>query len=604
MSKKKKKDFQQSTGSVKQQKNQVYVSDKKTAIALSGILLLCLVIYWPLLKNDFVSLDDSQYVLNNPLIHHISFKNLFTTYWMGNYHPFVMLAYSVIYSVAHESPFAYHFSSLFIHLINTSLVLFLIIELTGVFEIAVIVSLFFGIHPMHAESVAWVSELKDLMYACFFLLSLLYYMKYAKQPALKKYFLLSLFFFLCSLFSKGMGASLSIVIILVDFYFKRKVSAKTIAEKIPFLILSVVFGIIAIKAQQATGAIPDLSYTGGERILIAAYGFINYIIQLIAPYQLSAYYLYPFKAGESIAAIYYFNIILILAITAAVIYSIKKTRTILFGTSFFIATIVLVLQLIPVGSAAMADRYSYIPSIGLFLLVATGLNYLYRNFKFKLVAIGLFIAMTIGYCYVARERIMVWKNSMALYNDMLASGDVPMAYGNRGLLYQNDGDLVKAESDFNKAIALSPNYKEAFTNRGNLNLALKKYDNALNDYNRVIQLEPSNPKSYYNRGILYYTIGDYEKASADFLTTIKIDPNIAEAHINLANIYDVNSKFNDALDEYTKAISLNPSLAIAFSNRALVYIKLNRMGEACNDLKQAASLGDKNAENSMREVCK
>ena len=591
-------------GSVKKQNHQNELSGNKAGIVLAGILLTCFAIYWQSLKNDFVSLDDSEYVLNNSLIHQFNFKNLFTTYWMGNYHPFVMLLYSAIYSFAKESPFAYHFICLLIHLINTSVVLFLIIELTGVFEIAVIVSLFFGIHPMHVESVAWVSELKDLMYAAFFMFSLLCYMKYAKQPAFKKYFLLSLFFFLCSLFSKGMGASLSVVIILVDFYFKIKFTTKKILEKIPFLILSVVFGIIAIKAQQSTGAIPDLSYTGFERMLIAAYGFINYIILLVVPYQLSAYYLYPFIAGESISAVYYFNVFLMVALTVLAIFSIRKTRLVIFAVGFFIATIILVLQLIPVGSAVMADRYSYIPSIGLFLLVATALNYLYRSYKFKLVGIALFIAMAVGYSYVAYKRTLVWKNSLALYNDMLSAGEVPIAYGNRGLIYQNEGDLEKAESDFNKAIALSPNYKEAFTNRGNLNLALKKYDKALNDFNRVIQLEQTNAKAYYNRGVLYYTTGDYDKASADFFETIKIDPNIAEAHINIANIYAVNSKFNDALAEYSNAISLNPSLAIAYNNRALVYIKLNRIGEACNDFKQAAALGDKNAENSMREVCK
>ena len=579
------------------------IKGKKYWWSLIAILFLTLIIYLPSLKNEFVSLDDDGYVINNPLIQHFNLKLMFTSYCMGNYHPFVLAVYTFIYSVAKDLPFTYHLVNLLIHLLNTAIVLFLIYELVGVVEIAIVVSLFFGIHPMHVESVAWVSELKDLMYTSFFLFSLLFYIKYIKNDLSKKYFVFSLIFFLCSLFSKGMGVSLTVVLLLIDYYLQRKIQLKIFLEKIPFFILSIVFGVIALNAQKNSGAIPDEIYPLSQRIVFASYSFVLYIVKLIAPVNLSAYYLYPSKVGENIPDSFFIFPALILLIISGCFYAIKKYRIIFFGICFFSATIFLVLQLIPVGSALMADRYTYIPSIGLFLILSFGLNNLYQSETFKIVAIGLFLFFSICFSVLSYQRIEIWKNSMNLYNDILKNGEVPMAYSNRGMLYQNVGDFVNAENDFNKAILLSPNYKEAFMNRSNLLIGLGKYNEALPDCNRTIELDPLNAKAYYNRGSLFYNQGDYKKSLIDFNKSIVLNPQLAEAYCNRANIYDLNQQEDLAITDYSKAIQLNSMFALAYSNRARVYLKLKRMGEACQDLKTAFNLGNKDAYEMYNNFC-
>lgn len=577
---------------------------KKLFGALAAILILTLIIYFPSLKNELVSLDDDGYVINNPLIQHFDLKLLFTSYWMGNYHPFVLAIYTFIYSIAKDSPFAYHFVNLLIHLINTCVVLFLIYELVGIFEVAVTVSLFFGIHPMHVESVAWVSELKDLMYASFFLFSFLFYIKYLKRSFDKKKLTICFIFYLASLFSKGMGVSLPIILLLTDYFFQRKIELKVFVEKIPFIILSIVFGVIAIQAQKSSGAIPTEIYAFPQRIVFASYSFVLYIVKLIVPVNLSAYYLYPNRIGEKIPTVIFIFPILILLISAVCVYTFKKSKMIFFGTCFFSATIFLVLQLIPVGSALMADRYTYIPSIGIFLIISYCFFYLYQSPSYKRVAIGLFLIFSISFSVLAYKRTEIWKNSMSLYNDILINGEAPMAYSNRGMIFQNAGNYASAENDFNKAILLAPNFKEAYMNRSNLLIGLGKYDEALPDCNKTIDLDPLNPKAYYNRGALFYSKGDYKKAIIDFNKSIELNPSFAEAYCNRANVYDVNEQYDLAIADYSKAIELNPSLALGYSNRARVYIKLKRLGEACKDLKTAYNLGNKDAYEMYNNFCK
>ncbi|MEI7801229.1 MAG: tetratricopeptide repeat protein [Bacteroidota bacterium] len=601
MSKKKKADH---SDSKKAGRKENPGDSKKLYFALAAVLILTLIIYFPSLKNELVSLDDDGYVINNPLIQHFSLKLLFTSYWMGNYHPFVLAVYTFIYSVAKDSPFAYHLINLLIHLLNTAVVLFLIYDLVGIFEVAVAVSLFFGIHPMHVESVAWVSELKDLMYTSFFLFSLLFYIKFVKSGLNKKYFVLSLIFFLFSLFSKGMGVSLALVLLLVDYFMSRKIELKIFIEKIPFFFLSIVFGIIAINAQQDSGAIPSEIYDLPHRIVFACCGFVLYIVKLIAPLNLSAYYLYPTSVSEKIPGLFYIFPVLIFLIIAVCIYSFKKNKIVFFGICFFAATIFLVLQLIPVGSALMADRYTYIPSIGIFLILCCSLNYLYRSKLYKRIALGLFLIFSISFSLLAYQRTEIWKNSMNLYNDILKSGEVPMAYSNRGVLFQNAGDYVSAEKDFNKAIELSPDYKEAYMNRSNLLIGLGKYDQALPDCNKTIELDSLNPKAYYNRGALFYSRGDYQKALPDYDKSIELNSLFTEAYCNRANIYDVNQQYDLAIADYSKAIQFNSSFALAYSNRARVYIKLKRLGEACQDLKTAYDLGNKDAYLMYNDFCK
>ncbi len=563
-------------------KNPVTPYRRKILFALVGILSLTLIAYWPALSNGFVNLDDDRYVQNNQIIRQIDLKLFFSTFQvMGNYHPLVMLVYSIIYKFATLDPLYYHVINLSIHLINTALVLLVILELTEVFEIAVIVSLLFGIHPIHVESVAWISELKDLMYTGFFLGSLFYYTRYIKNDLNKKYFILSIVFFFLSVLSKGMGVSLSIVLLLIDFYLGRKMNSKIIIEKIPFLILSVIFGVVAVKAQQALGAVQDIAlFSFPQRIVFACYGFITYLWKLIIPIQLSAYYPYPAKTGESIPAEFYIYPLILIAFLTVVYFSIKKTNKVIFGIGFYAVTVALVLQLIPVGGAIIADRYSYIPSIGILLLFAFGLYELYKSTTYRTLGTGLLIGMTICYTFMTYQRTQVWKDGMTLWSDVIDKGnEVALAYNNRGVLYKQAGELDKAMKDYQHSLKLNPVNADTWSNIG-----LIFWEQGMHN---------KNQQQIYNDTAMYYL----NKA-------ITIDEKFATAYSNRGSVRSTMGDNNGALEDYTKSIQLDPNFNDPYYNRGIVYYNLGRKGEACDDLRKAASLGHAIAPNAVRDLCK
>lgn len=335
---------------------------------LAFIIIITLLAYLPVFDAGFVQWDDKLYIQDNALIRSINLKEIFATYQQGNYHPVTMLVYAIEYHFWNLNAAGYHTVNLFLHLLNTLMVCYVIFRLCRKKEIAFVAALFFGIHPIHVESVAWLAELKDLLYTFFFLASYIYYLKYNEEGKSKFYFI-SLLLFLLSLLSKAMAAPLPVILLLTDYFIDRKFSRKTILEKIPFFILAIILGIVAINAQLPTGETLNIPvYPFWQRIIFACYGFVSYLIHLIMPVNLNAVYPYPMKVGENIPFLYYFYVILFFGIVATVIYSLRFSRKIFFGIGFFTATVFLVLQLLPIGDAIMANRYGYIPSVGIFYL--------------------------------------------------------------------------------------------------------------------------------------------------------------------------------------------------------------------------------------------
>ncbi len=642
MSKKKK----QEDKSQPKKKQQAFRIDKRKILAaLGGILGLTFIVYWQSTSNGFVNLDDDRYITNNPLILHVDPKLFFSKLqWMGNYHPLVLWVYSIIYSVAELTPSAYHRVELCFHLLNTSLVLFVILELTSLFEIAVVVSMLFGISPMHVESVAWISELKDLMYTAGFLGSAYMYIRYVRSDFKRKFFIWSIIFFFLSVLSKGMGVSLPIVLLLIDYYLGRKITRSVVAEKIPFFVLSLIFGIVAIKAQQELGAVQDLAvYSFPQRIVFACYAFITYIWKCIVPVHLSAYYGYPVKTGNTIDKIYYLYLPAVIALLTIVFLSVKRTRKLFFGIGFYSVTVALVLQLLPVGGCIIADRYSYIPSIGIFMLVAWLLFEIYqKSSAMKITAITLFAIMTVAYSYMTFERTKVWKDGLALWGDAIEKGTLSaIAYNNHGVLLKLDGKLNEAMADYKNALKLNPRNEDSWSNIGliywQLGLPFTKkadslfsiaYKTAINQsdfdktepnsvaamakfYNpehkdRFIETTLQNAFKCFHEGIkckdsveLYFA-----NATANLDTAIAISPDFATAYENRGSVRSTMGDQQGAIADYTKAIQLDPNFSDPLYNRGLVYYKLGRKNEACADLNSAAQLGHQTARRALNDLCK
>jgi Tfp pilus assembly protein PilF len=606
--------------------------------ALFIIILISFIIYLPVFHNGLLTWDDDAYIKDNPLIYSFNLKEIFSQNVMGNYHPFTILILALEYHLFGLSATGYHAVNLLLHLLNVILVFYTVFLLSDKFGVALVASLLFGIHPIHVESVAWAAELKDLLYTFFFLASYIFYLKYLKDLH-KKNYAFSLLLFLVSLLSKAMAASLPVVLILTDYFKGRKINGKTILEKVPFFVLAIVFGIVAVLAQKSEGTTEVIAFPIAQRILFASYGFISYLYKLILPLNLSAYYPYPVKSGENIPLQYYAYLILLIGLIVSVLYSLRFTKKIIFGIGFFALTVFLVLQLFPVGSAITADRYSYVPSIGIFYLAGEGFNFLW-NKKKKSWAIFLITgAVTVLFSVKTFERCSVWKNDLALWNDVISQyQNSALTYNNRGYYFMNEGRDKEAINDFNKAIELDPGFADTYNLRGMVFMNEQKNSEAINDFNKAIELHPDNAHAYVNRGWLFMNEGKNKEAIDDFNKAIELDPRYAGAYNN-RGIYFINQQRNDdAMTDFNKAIELDPGYAEAYYDRANVSMLAKRYEEAasfytkaiefrnhyaeayyyrglaeyysgkkvaaCRDLKQAAGLGNKLAADGLLQMCK
>ncbi len=575
----------------------------KTTVLLTGIVLLSFIIYLPVLHNHFLAWDDNYYIRDNAFIYSFNLKDIFSNNVMGNYHPMTVLMLAIEYHLFDLSETGYHAVNLILHLLNIILVFYAVLLLCNKSVVALVTSLLFGIHPIHVESVAWAAELKDLLYTFFFLASIILYLKYLAKSE-KKYYVAALLLFLLSLLSKGMAASLPVVLVLIDFFKGRKIMMNVLLEKVPFLLLAIIFGVIAVAAQRAPDIVQDVTFfTFPQRIAFACYGFCTYIAKLILPINLSAYYPYPLKTGTGISLIYYAYIPLVIGIIAAVIYSIRSTKNIVFGIGFFAITVFLVLQLLPVGDAIMADRYCYVPSIGIFYLAGIGFNYFW-NTKLKWIGIAILTGFTIFFSIVTHSRCLIWRTDMSLWQDVIERFQtVPIAYYNRGLAFMNENKFKEAMDDYTKAIELKPGYNVALVNRGNILRGNSKYEEALRDYNAAIDSTPNFSIAYFNRGILYMNQQKNEDALADFSKAIEYKPGYYKAYSNRGVIYTNLKRYAEAIEDYSKAIEIKPDYMEAYYNRGMAQYNSGNKEAACADIRQSADLGFKTAVDAIPQVC-
>lgn len=562
--------------------------------ALLIIVLVSFIAYRGALNNDFVNLDDDRYVTENPNLFLQSTGEMFKIpegYHMGNYHPLTMWGYKMIYAKAKLNPYAYHLVNVHLHVFNTILVFIFILLLSQIFEIAFATALLFGVHTMHVESVAWISELKDLLYALFFFASLIFYLLYSENRNKRGYYVIALLLFLMSLLSKAMAASLSVVLLAIDYYREGRFNKILLLEKIPFFALSLIFGIIAIKAQQSMDAVGDFNlFKPYERIAIASYGFISYLWKLILPMNLSAYYAYPLKQNDALPPSYYVYVLLTLGVLAAAIYSLKKNRYVFFGIAFFSITIFLVLQLLPVGGASMADRYSYIPSLGIVFIFTQWLYRLYKQASFKYAAVAILVVSTSAYTYATIQRCKVWKDGMTMWSDVIdKSQTIALAYNNRGVLFNTQGkELLDAAKD-------NPSKREE------ANLSFNK---AISDFNRALQLNSKDTQAWSNKGLAYWRLGNLDSAIIHLNRAVNIDPKYAIAWSNLGSVYYSANRVDEAIKAYENAVTYNPTFSDGWYNLGILNYNLGHKEVACENLRKAAALGMEHAANAVRDLCK
>lgn len=573
--------------------------------ALAIILIATLLCYLPVFDNGFVNWDDDKYIYDNPLIRDLNFKAFFSQYVMGHYHPFVITTYALIYKVFGLNPDAYHGISLLFHLSNTILVFLVFRALSERKEVAFIVSLLFGIHPLHVESVAWASELKDVMYVFFFLMALLQYLLYLRRGLMVRHYLWAVFFFLCSVLSKASGITLVAVLLLTDFYTRRPFTKKVWLEKIPFLAGAVAFGWVSYLAQAQVGATEVIHFPFSQRVVFAAYGYVTYIQKLIFPAGLSAFYPYPIDEGQSMPGIFFLYPLLVILIVGLTAYSLKSNRRMFYGIGFFSITAFLTLQLLPAGTAVMADRYAYLPSLGIFFIMAHIVLYIKTRWNAVIISAAVLAAMALAYSFTTHRQVALWKDSITLWTDVIRQwSQTPLGYKNRGVARMELNDLKGGISDLNQAIALDPNQSDFYNAIGAALEKINNYPEAINNFDKAIQLRPDFQEALYNRGIAKGKMNDHAGAINDFNQAISLNPSDAFSYFNRANAKMLMENYGGAVKDLNAYLKLSPMDATAYMMRGYSKMMMGDWPGACPDLNKAASLGDESAVGFVAEYCR
>ncbi len=571
----------------------------KFILPLIIILVIIFISYSPVLNNSLTNYDDHRYVLENHYIKQITLNSVlktFSTYFDGHYHPLTMISLSVDHYFGGTNAFQYHLTNIILHLLNTLLVFWFVFLLVKRKNIALFVSLLFGVNTMGVESVAWISERKNLLYTLFYLAALISYLKYLDKKKVLSFFYV-LIFFLLSTFSKAQAITLPITLLAMDLLFKRNLlSKKVILEKVPFLTISVLFGIIANLAQHSFWTeMGKNTYSFFERIIFSSQAFSQYIFKLIVPVNLSAFYPYPVEEGQNIPFLNYLFILFVIVVIVLLIMTIKRSRITAFGILFFIINIFFVLKLfnVPFGNYYMADRYSYLPSIGLFLII--GSIFIKITEKKKIFKIPLYIVLLAYFVFLGSStfsRTKVWKNSISLWTNVIEQYPKTIhAWNDRGNAKANSGDSQGAIMDFNKAIQLDPQNAMAYNNRGNANGKTGKFSEAINDFNIAIELNSEYADAFSNRALAYSELEKYNLAFKDINKAIELKPQFAVAINNRGNIYRKIGNPVKAIKDFNKAIKLNPAFAQAYANKGNAEFELDNYKQAIKDFDKVVDMG-------------
>ncbi|MFA6924142.1 MAG: tetratricopeptide repeat protein [Bacteroidales bacterium] len=569
------------------------------------ILLLTAIGYIPIFQNALIdNWDDGVYITKNDIIKELNLKRLFTAFYGGNYHPFIALFNALEYHFFKYNPVVYHFNNLLFHLLNAFLVFKLIETITKKNEVAIITALFFGIHPMHVESVAWAAERKDVLYTFFYLLALMSYIKYitVKEKNIK-YFIYAFILIACSLFSKSAAVAFPLLLFLVDWFYKRKFNFKLILEKLPFFVLSLTFGIVALFSQKSAISTKDIGnlYAIWEKPFLACYAACLYFYKMFLPINLSAIYPYPNRTNGFLPILYYLSPLAVLIIAYFAYKSLKTTKYVVFGLLFFFITIILVLQILPVGGFIIAERYAYVPYIGTFLIVGIAYSNVLNSQKSKAIQFRpVFTILLILFAFICVvltfERTKVWKRGDTVFIDAVKNNPVPMAYDNIGYYYYLKKDYDKSYEYYSKCLSIDPNYHEALNMRGVVNFNLNKFNEAIVDYNKAIQLKPNDTASYIGRANSLSKINKFEEAIPDYNFYIKNKSKESDAYFYRGVAYFSTNRFNEAMSDFNMSLKIDPKNFQAYLKRGILFYKAGKLNEAINDMNEAEKLNPSSSE--------
>jgi tetratricopeptide (TPR) repeat protein len=599
------------------------------AVALTAIILL---IYAPVRHYGFLSYDDAEYVSENAqVIRGLTAQGVlwaFTTDHASNWHPVTWLSHMLDVQIYGMDAGRHHLTNILLHLANAFLLFGILYRTTGAWRRSAMVAALFAAHPLHVESVAWIAERKDVLSTLFWMLTLHVYVRYVGKPRIGRYLTVVAVFAL-GLMSKPMLVTLPLVLLLLDVWPLGRVRfeagqlhiwLRMFREKIPLFMLVAASSIATIVAQLRGGAVQNFEVIPlYQRVANALVSYVAYLGQMLWPGNLAAYYPYaPLSIGLVVASAS------VLITVSIIVIRFSRSRPYLFvGWLWYVLTLVPVIGLIQVGSQARADRYTYIPLIGAFIIGAWGIaaileRWQYRSAALQAAACILICALVAG----ARSQVRYWESDLALWERAVqTTTDNPFARTNLGFALIDRGDVaagiaqyiealkIKPDSaethnalgaallkqgqpdaameQFAMALRIMPGFAEAHSNRGMVLAQRGNAEEAFSEFQKALEISPEDPRIQYNFGFALASQGQLDEAMSHYRKALTIKPDYADAYFQMGNAFAGKGMWSEAAAEYTKALQIRPEYEDAHNNLGVILLRQDRYDDAAGHFKEA-----------------
>jgi tetratricopeptide (TPR) repeat protein len=605
------------------------------------LALATLAVYVRAARNDFVNYDDSDYVTENIHVNSgLKWANVVWAFKSGhasNWHPLTWLSHIADCQVFGMRAGAMHLVSVGFHVVNTLLLFLVLRGMTGAMWRSALVAALFALHPLHVESVAWVSERKDVLSAFFFLLTIGAWARYARgkskiqnpkskirspkiaadatrsatcadaawtgfQLPSSILYLLALLFFALGLMSKPMLVTTPFVLLLIDYWplnrlrlatlkTERATALRLVLEKVPFFALSVASSVITFLVQRKGGAV-STALTFGERIANALVSYARYLEKMFWPDDLAVLYPHPghWPFWEVLAC---GGLLLIVCVVVVILG--RRRPYLIMGWFWFLGTMVPVIGLVQVGIQSMADRYTYVPLIGLFIMVAWGINDLLAErlpTAWRAAVFGLGAAMAlVGCAWVSARQIGFWKNSENLFQRTVrVTRNNYLAHNNLGFYFSGKGRIAEAMEQYRLSLKINPAYEDALNNLGYALAGQRKFAEAIPLYEAALRIRPKHAEVHNNLGNALSETGKIDDAIQHYLIALKQNPEHADAHNNLGIALAMKGKLDEAIDHFHAAIRYKPNYASAHSNLGNALAVQHKLDEAIKEFQESLRL--------------
>ncbi len=570
-----------------------------------------LAVYMNVQSHEFVY-DDEMYITDNPQVQMgLTRENVlwaFTTTDVANWHPLTWLSHMADCELYGLNPRGHHLTNLLFHAANAVLLFLVLHRMTAALWRSAFVAAIFALHPLHVESVAWVAERKDVLSTLFWVLTLWGYARYVEKPGRARY-LLALSSFACGLMSKPMLVTLPFVLLLVDYWPLNRFSSPPsdaraggrtagqaarlmglVREKLPFFALSALSSIITVFAQQHGGAMAPLDMIPLKlRMANAAVSYLRYAGKMFWPQKLAVFYpLSPaLPAWQAVA-----SAVLLVLLSTLVVRSARKHPYLPVGWFWYLGTLVPVIGLVQVGVQSMADRYTYVPLIGLAILIAWGAADLAKKWRRQQTALAVAAVVIIAACMTGTWlQVRYWENGVALFTHALqVTADNSAAHYNLAHAMADRGRLNEAIDHYSEAVRINPNYVLAHYNLGLALIRRGRLDEAVKHYAAALRIQPTDAKAHNNLGIALAIQGKTQEAVIHFLEAIRLQPNNFRAHYNLGYVLFGQRRPDEAISHYFAALRVNPDFAEAHYSLGIALAERGRISEAVTHFSEAVRL--------------